>query len=111
MLQEFLRRGKDRKMGRNLIQMSGRVPVLNLEFAHDCSGFQPTVENLPKGRHGSGGFFGGLLQWFFGNKMQKKIRWHATPPKSTSQGQKSAAKPTNKNPPVKPPSTCRVLFD
>ena len=43
-------------------------PVLNLEFAHGRSGVQPTVENLPKDRHGSGGF----LRWIFGCKMQKK---------------------------------------
>ena len=28
--------------------ISGRVPVLDFEFAHGQSGFQPTVENLPK---------------------------------------------------------------
>ena len=30
--------------------------MLKLEFAHGRSGAQPTVENLPKDRHGSGGF-------------------------------------------------------
>ena len=79
-------------------------PVLNLEFAHGRSGFQPTVENLPKGRHGSGGFFGGFLRWIFGHKIQKKnpaekirrkirqpktkIRRRTTPPKSNQPGPK-----------------------
>ena len=73
MLQEFLRRGK-KKGQTNLVPISGRVPVLNLEFAHSLSGVQPTAENLPKDRHGSGGFCGGVLRWLFGRKMQKKIR-------------------------------------
>ena len=92
----------------NLIPISGRVPVLNLEFAHGRSEFQPTVEKLPKGCHGSGGF----LRWIFGGKKHKKnppkkstgesasrkqrIRRRMTP-ESTSQAQKSAAKPTNKS--------------
>ena len=46
-LQEFLRRGK-KKGQTNLIPISGRVPVLNLEFAHGRSVFQPAVENLLK---------------------------------------------------------------
>ena len=108
MLQEFLRRGK--KHGQtNLVPISGRVPVLNLEFAHGRSGVQPTVENLPKDRHGSGGF----LRWIFWSqntkeksteKIRRKIRQPKTknppahdPPKSASQAQKSAAKPTNKS--------------
>ena len=60
MLQEFLRRGKNGQT--NLVPISGRVPVLNLEFAHGRFGVQPTVENLPKDRHGSGGFCGGFLR-------------------------------------------------
>ena len=76
MLQEYLRRGK--KIGQtNLIPISGRVPVLNLEFAHGWSGFQPTVENLPRGRHGSGGFSVDFCGGFFGRKMQTK-----NPPKN-----------------------------
>ena len=102
MLQEFLRRGKNGRT--NLIRISGRVPVLNLEFAHGRSRFQPTVENLPKGRHGSGGFCGG----FFDHKIQKKNPPEnplaenknfagAQPPKSNSEVRKSAAKPTNRS--------------
>ena len=87
--------------------------MLNLEFAHSGSGFQPMVENLPKGRHGSGGFFGGFLQWIFWSQNAKeksakksaaksasrkqKVRRRTTPPKSTSQAQKSTAKPTSKS--------------
>ena len=56
MLREFLRCDK-KWAGPSLIPMSGRVPVLNLEFAHGQLGVQPTVENRPKDRHGSGGFF------------------------------------------------------
>ena len=43
---------------------------------------QPTVENLPKARHGSGGFFGGFLQWIFGHKMQKKSPPKKKPPEN-----------------------------
>ena len=115
MLQEFLRHGK-RHGQTNLVPISGRVPVLNLEFAHFRSGVQPTVENLPKDCHGSAGFCGvcgGLFAVdIFGRKMQKKnrrkirqkIRQPKTknlpahdPPKAASQAQKSAAKPTNKS--------------
>ena len=87
--------------------------MLNLEFAHGRSGVQPTVENLPKDRHGSGGFCGGFLRWIFWSQNAKeksakksagksasrkqKIRRRTTPPKSASQAQKSAAKPTNKS--------------
>ena len=72
--------------------------MLNLEFAHGRSGLQPTVENLPKGHHGSGGFFGGFLRWIFGHKMQRKIRRKKSPENQS-------------NPPVKPPSARRVFFD
>ena len=82
--------------------------MLNLEFGHGRSGVQPMVENLPKDRHGSGGFRGGFFR-----KMQKKNR-RKNPPenppaenkkstgtrpptKSASQAQQSAAKPTNKS--------------
>ena len=66
MLHEFLRHGK--KDGQtSLIPISGRVPVLSLEFAHGRSGFQPTVEYLPWTRW----IFGEFLQWFFGCKMHK----------------------------------------
>ena len=102
---------------------SGRVVVLNLEFAHGRSGFQPTAENLPKGRHGSGGF----LRWIFAVKFwsqntkeisAEKIRR----PKSKSAGArpprnpparppKIAAKPTNTNSLVKSLSTRRALCD
>ena len=115
-MQKFLAGGL--KNGQtNLIPISGRVPVPNLEFAHGRSGFQPTVENLPKGRHGSGEYYfslAGFLRWMFwsrnakgktsAEKIRRKIRQPKTkdlpahdPPKSTSQPQKSAAKPTNKS--------------
>ena len=38
----------------------GLSAELGLEFAHGRFGFQPTVEDLPEGRHGRGGFFGGF---------------------------------------------------
>ena len=87
MLQEFLRRGK--KNGQtNLVPISGRVPVLNLEFAHGRSGVQPIVENLPKNRHGSGGFCGGLFRWIFWvAKYQRKIRRKNPPEKKTKNPQ------------------------
>ena len=115
MLQEFLRRGK--KGQTNLVPISGRVPVLNLEFAHGRSGVQPTVENLPKDCHGSGGFCGGFLRWIF---LVAKIRRKNPPENPPAENKKSAgarpprnppARPRNPpqnlptNPPVKPPST------
>ena len=103
-LQEFFSVAKSGQT--NLIPISGRVPVLNLEFAHCRSGFQPSVENLPKDRCRSGGFFGGFLRWLFlvaqcKRKIcqPKKKSASARPPRS--QAQKSATKPTNK-------STCQT---
>ena len=48
--------------------------LLGCHFSKDdCrSGLQPTVENLPKGRHGSGGLFGGFLQWIFWSQNAKE---------------------------------------
>ena len=59
MLQEFSRRGKKwaDKPGSNFREGSSA----ELEFAHGRSGVQPTVENLPEDRHGSGGFCGGFF--------------------------------------------------
>ena len=67
----------------NLVPISGRVPVLNLEFAHGQSGVQPTVENLPKDRHGSGGFCGGFF-WSQNaeEKSAEKIRRKIRQPKT-----------------------------
>ena len=98
MLQEFLRCGKKwaDKPDSNL----RRVPVLNLEFAHGQSGFQPTVENLPDGRHRSGGFFGGFLRWIFGRKMQKK-----NPPKESAG--KSASRKRKIRRCMAPPKICQ----
>ena len=39
--------------------------MLSLELAHGLFGFEPTFDSLTKGRHGSGGFFGGFLRWIF----------------------------------------------
>ena len=76
----------------DLIPISGRVPVLNLEFAHGQSGFQPIAANLPKGTHGSGGVLGG----FFGYKMQKK-----NPAKKSNR--RKIRQPKTKNPPAHSP--------
>ena len=93
MLQEFLRRGK--KNGQtNLIPMSGWVPVLNLEFAHGRPGVQPTVENFPKDRHGSGGFFGGFLRWIFGSQCTRK---------TAGKNRRKIRQPKTKNPPAHDP--------
>ena len=99
MLQEFLRRGK--KGQTNLFPISGRVPVLNLEFAHCRSGFQPMVENLPKGRHGSGGFLG--ERWIC------LVTTKTFAGRSASQKQKIRWPPTPKNPPQNLPAcqTCK----
>ena len=124
MLQEFLRRS--RKNGQtNLVPISERVPVLNLEFAHGQSGVQPTVENLPKDCHGSGGFCGGFLRWIFwsqntkeksANKNPPEIRQPKTknppahvPPDIRQPGPKTPPQHLPTNPPVKPPSTRRVF--
>ena len=79
-------------MGRqSLVPISGRVPVLNLEFTHGQSGVQPTVENLPKDRHGSGGF----LRWIFlVAKCKRKIR-------------RKIRQPKTKNPPAHDPPEIR----
>ena len=104
----------------NLVPISGRVPVLNLEISHGQSGVQPTVENLPKDRHGSDGFCGGFLV----AKYKRKIRRKNPPENPPAENTKSAgarpprnppARPKNlpqnlsTNPPVKPPST-RPVF-
>ena len=70
MLQEVLRRGKKwaNKPDSNVREGSS-LPVLNLEFGHGRPGVQPTVENRPKDRHGSGGFFCGFCGGFFGCNM------------------------------------------
>ena len=99
--------------------------MLNLEFAHGRSGVQPTVENLPKDRHGSGGFCGGFLRWIFlVAKNKRKIRRKNPPENPPAENKKSAgarpprnppARPKNPpqnlptNPPVKPPSTRQVF--
>ena len=114
MLQEFLRRGK--KGATNLVPISGRVPLLNLEFDHGRSGVQRTVENLPRDRHGSDGFWGGFFRSQNAKEKSGKKKSagksasrkqnppaHDPPPpeKAASQAQKSAAKRTNK-------STCQT---
>ena len=94
---------------------------LNLEFAHGRSGFQPTVENLPKGRHGSGEIFGGFFavdclvtkykQKSAGKSAseKQKICQCKTPPRNPSVTPKNPPQNPPTNPPVKPPSTCRLL--
>ena len=113
----------------NLPPISARVPVLNSEFAHGRSGFQPTVENLPKYHHGSGGFFGGFWRWIVlvaNSRVQKQNPPKKSAGKSTSQkhkiplahdppeirqpGPKIRRKTYQKIPPVKPPSTPRAFF-
>ena len=72
--------------------------MLNLEFAHGCSGFQPIVENLLKGRHGFGGIFAVVVlvtenppKKITGKSASRKIKYPPAhePPKSTSQAQKN----------------------
>ena len=68
--------------------------MLNLEFAHGRSGFQRTVENLPKGRHGSDGFFE-IFAVEFCHKMQKE-----NPPKKSTENPPAETKnPPAHNPP------------
>ena len=92
MLQQFLRRGQEEKWADRpdcQIAISGRVPVLNLDFAHGRSGFQPTVENLPEGCHESGGFFGGFLHWIsLVTKCKRKIRRKNPPENPTAENKK-----------------------
>ena len=83
----------------NLVPMSGRVPVLNLEFAHGRSGVQPTVENVPKNRHGSGGFCGGFLRWIFWSQNPKE--------KSSEKIRRKIRQPKKKNPPAHDPPEIR----
>ena len=90
MLQEFLRRGKQNGQT-NLVPISGKVPVLNLEFAHGWSGVQPTVENLPKDRHGSGGFCSGIFAVdFLVAKCKRKIHRKNLPENPPAENEKSA---------------------
>ena len=123
-----VRRGK--KIGRQTwLQVSRRVPVLNLEFAHGRSGFHPTLGNLPKGRHGSGVFFF-FFRWIFAVdcfvEKYKKIHRKKPPENPPAENKRSAgarrprnppARPKNPpqnlptNPPAKPPSTRQVFFD
>ena len=56
--------------------------MLSLELAHGLFGFEPTFDNLAKGRHGNGGF----LRWIFRSQTIKE---------------KSAKK--DQNPPGNPP--------
>ena len=98
MLQEFLRRGKNNRLT-HLTPISGRVQVLNLEFAHrGRSGVQPTVENLPKDHHGSGGFCGGFLRWIF---------WSQSTRKSAEKIRRKIRQPKTKNPPAHNPPEIR----
>ena len=75
--------------------------MLNLEFAHGRSGFQPTVENLPKEKSAE--------------KIHRKIRQSKQKTAGTRPPRNPPAKPKNlpqnlpTNPPVKPPSTRRVF--
>ena len=101
------------------------MPSPGIPFVHSRSGVQPTVEDLPKDRHGSGGFCGGFLRWIFlVAKCKRKIRRKnppenppaenkksagtRPPPKSASQAEKSAAKRTNES--ACPTSKCTAGF-
>ena len=118
MLREFLRRDKKVRQT-NLIPISWRVPVLKLEFAHGRSGFWPTVENLPKGRHASGGFCGTC----FGHKCQtnkKNPRENPlenlpaekrTTPRNLPSRPKNLSQNLPTNPPVKSLNARRAFFD
>ena len=94
--------------------------MLNLESAHGRSGVQPTVENLPKDRHASGGFCGGfLVAKYKKEKSQKKPLENppaetkqtagARPPRNPPARPKNPPQNLPTNPPVKPPSTRRVF--
>ena len=99
MLQEFLRRGK--KNGQtNLIPISGRVPVLNLEFAHGRSGFQPTWKIFQKAAMEVVDFSVDFLDFLvakYKRKIHRKIRR-----KSASRKQKIRRRTTPRNPPARP---------
>ena len=103
MLQEFLRR--DRKWADKPDSDFREGSNAELGICSWPVWFQPTLENLPKGRHGSGGFFVGFLRFVVTTKksarksasQKQKIRRRPTPPKSTSQAQNSSAKPTKKS--------------
>ena len=124
MLQEFLRRGKENGQT-NLIPISGRVPVLNLEFAHGGLGFSLRwkISRRPPWKWR-------IFQWIFavdllGRKIQKKnppkksagksasrkqkIRRRTTPPRNPPARPKNPPQNLPTNPPVKPPST-RPVF-
>ena len=71
------------------------------QFAHGQSGVQPTVENLPRDRHGSGGFCGGFVD-FLVAKCKRKIRRKNPPENPPAENKKSARARPPRNPPARP---------
>ena len=123
MLQEFLRCGKKRadKPDSNFREVSSaELGVCSWSVWVSAYG------NLPKGRHGSGGFIGGFLQWILVTKCKKKIpprkstgksasrkqkiRRRTTPPRNPPARPKNPLRNLPTNPPVKPPNTRPVFF-
>ena len=92
MLQEFLRRGKKKKWAdtpeSNFREgFSAELGVCSRPvWVSAYSG--PTVETLPKDRHGSGGFCGGFLRWSFWSQNPKEEPAEKSAGKSASRKQK-----------------------
>ena len=63
---------------------------------------QPTVENLRKDRHGSGGFCGGFLRWIFWSQPTKEKSAKKTAGNPPAEDKKSAGARPPRNPPARP---------
>ena len=83
----------------NLVPISGRVPVLNLEFAHGLSGVQPTVENPAKRPPWKWWIFRWILRWIFWSQNTKE--------KSAEKIRRKIRQPKTKNPPAHNPPEIR----
>ena len=101
MLQEFSRRGK--KNGQtNLVAISGRVPVLNLNLLTASLGFSLRWKICQKTAMEVVDFAVDFCGGFFGRKMQKKNPPKKSARKSASRKQKIRRRTTPRNPPARP---------
>ena len=113
MLREFLRQRTKENTQPDPIPISKAGTRAELAIGSQPVWVWTTFASLAKGRHGSGGFFGGFLRWIFRSQSTKEkfCQKHPlanpplktinppehNPPKTTSWTKKSAAKSTNKS--------------
>ena len=113
MLQEFLRRGKNRwadKPDSNVRE--GSSAELGI-CSRPAWGSAYCGKKLPKDRHGSGGFFGGFLRWIFWSQNAKEKSAEKNPPENPpAENKKSAGARPPRNPPAGPKirrKTCQQI--